>query len=192
MNDQINIIPTINQNASNAVLEASKGKNVKVPPNVMMMVFLLLLEAENISSHSAAIQAKDLENNAFAQQRLNAEAEKVQWNEIPKEGKVYRTVRMTHWGPGGTYWTFKRVSVPGAYVNATAVAEAEMKNQELMSMREKISNELIVLQQNSKVDTVTVNDQIQLTIMTIRKGSYILQILDSLTFKMLLRSPPRF
>ncbi len=180
------------------------GPNLPKGIDAMALAFLLLLEAASSSAKSAIIRSKQLSGNAKAQQRLDNEAAQLQWNYMPKPQIHNHTRRIatpsgkyTRWN--GKFWTakfwehgmhyhYKKIRRP-TIANQGQIDQAETKNQQVAEQRETISDKLKVLQQLAQVGETGVNSQVQDSLQSMQEGSNLMQILESLTFKALIRRP---
>lgn len=183
--------------------------------DILAITFMLLMEASTISSHTAQIHAKQLEQNALSQQRLNAQEQHDHFSEIPSKiidhhTQVYHTqhssCRHQRQRPTGTGWwwswnrfqggdwrrrwvTTRRVS-HNTCPNQGAIDQANARNQEISADRMRLADQLSILQQGANIGEAQVNTISNEAMQTAQEGSNLLQILQSLTFKALLRSPP--
>lgn len=192
----------INQCIKNLEAPASSQAGEKQPPqpslDPLFIAYYLLMEATNVSSQAAIIHSKVLNRNALAQERLNNQAAQLQWYHLPKivEHKHHKTIKHTHWT--GSFWshsgfeytTYQKINWTTS-PNATAVQEAQTKNQEVAAKRQILSEKLSVLQQLAQVGESGVDTITDEAMQTMQASSYILQVLETLTFKALLRQPPQ-
>lgn len=197
---QINIIdPKLEKLQKKSPTPPAAGPGQQgIGPNLMEVIFALLVEEANITAANSEIRAKGLQKNALSQQRLEKEAEELQWNYIPKEQVRHRTVvyhtkkwRWTWWGKFHRPCWYRRTKVvKQTYVaNQGAIDAAQSKNQKVAALRQEISEQLSVDQQEAQVKETNLNSQLDIVTQILQESSQLMDILKSLTFKALLRKP---
>lgn len=162
----------------------------------LILAFFLLLEASNTSTQSAIIHAKQLNQNAISQQRLNAKAATLRWYSLPikKENrhsfKSWHGHWTWHWEKHHTfhYWTYKNV-VWYTSPNGAIVDEMQTKNEAIAAERQLLADRLTVMQQQAQVGETGVNTINDEAMQTMQEGGNLIQILQSLTYHALLRHP---
>ncbi len=175
----------------------------------LLLAFYYLLEASNTSDRSAMIHAKQLNQNAQSQQKLNAQLSALRRDSVPSlQSKHYTDYHWHHYHPG---WSFTKLSQPHTnphyriylpweylacttrvtHPNQNAVDQAQAVNQELSVQRQMLSDKMTVLQQNAQVKESQVNSISDEAMQTSQEGSHLIQILQSLTFQALLRHAPQ-
>jgi len=178
-----------------------EGKSKKHPggPNALMLAFIYLIEIANMHSDSALLKAKQLKANALSQQRLNREAEQLKFHEIPRGNH-----HSMWWKQGSLTWlerwenkgkSFKRFSKWYEKITwTTGVNERQVKidiseNQETAALRQNIESQLTVLQQHARISQDRIKNVCNEAVQTMQEGSSLMQVLQSLTFKALMRQP---
>lgn len=183
--------------------------------DILAIAFMLLMEASSISTDTAQIHAKQLQQNALSQQRLNAQEQEDHFEAVPSKIIDHHTVtfhtqhtscRHQRTKPPGTGWwwswnrfqggnwrrrweTTRRVS-HNTCPNQGAIDQVNARNQEISSDRMKLADQLSILQQGAEIGESQVNTITNEAMQTAQEGVNLLQILQSLTFKALLRNPP--
>lgn len=188
------------------VVPSSGPEEKKGQVDVMLLAFMLLLEAASVNSHGAILHAKQLQANASAQQRLNNEEAHYKWHSIPEEQvKQWTTKRNT---PNGKYtrttyfkpgWDAPTMKHHYRYtkdhhkkiLNQGAIDEAQVANEQTAKDRATIQDKLKVLQQEAQGQEGSVNSQVNESMQDIQESSNLMDILQSLTFQALLRKPTR-
>lgn len=160
----------------------------------MIIAYLALLDTENISTQSTMVKAKELASNAAKQEQLNREAAQLKWSEIPKEQVNWHEKTIAYWTTSWNimsgFFHHKKVWYP-TYPNQNAIAQAEMNNQLEMTLRQQYSNSMTVLEQSAKVQTSEISTQADEGIQALKELTNIMLILQSLTFKALMRHEPQ-
>lgn len=190
----------------------AEGSGSQLPGNgvdPIVLAFFLLLDAATTSSNSAVIKSKQLKSNAIAQQRLDNEDARMHWYYIPKEKvKVvtyrfdvpnlpgmkakYSTWDWKFWKGSfwdhGVHYGYQKQRITKVE-NQVEIDQAQARNQQAALQRQKLADKMRLLQQYAAVEEGGVNLQIDESINFIQEGSNLMQVLESLTFKALLRKP---
>ncbi|MCH9627031.1 MAG: hypothetical protein S4CHLAM2_06650 [Chlamydiales bacterium] len=160
--------------------------------NVIALAYYYLIESATTSSESALVDAKQLRANGQAQQKLNSQEAGLKWNYVPKlQEDHHKTVYdHLHWNGNTLYlkrYTHKWTTVK----NQGEVTNAEAKNQRVVAERQFLTQKMSVLQQSAKTAETHVNSVAGESTQTLQEGQKMMQMLESLTFKALIRRPAR-
>ena len=176
--------PVQSQGASGA----DQGGPLPGSVDPLVLAFFMLLEASNTSDKSAMLHAKQLNQNAQDQQKLNAQLGAIERDSVPSLQTKHHTTYICHYYFFFWYFTKKTwVTHP----NQDAVDQAQAVNQQLSVQRQMLSDKMTVLQQNAQVKESQVNSISDEAMQTAQEGSSLLQTLQSLTFQALLRHAPQ-
>ncbi len=191
MSNQAIMIQESQENTS--TLSADKSKQVAFDArgtaqngvSPLQLAFMMLVKAANINTQTAAARAKDLQQNAIEQKRLNEEDEKLQLGNVKEVEKhvVYYTVS---YGVNGTVFDNRHTRTE---VNKNAMRKEEEKNREVMAKRQIVGEKLQVLEQGASIEMQRANMSVSESMQAMKEGSKILTDLKSLTFLALLRKP---
>ena len=154
----------------------------------LLLAFYYLLEASNTSDKTAMIHAKQLNQNAQSQQKLNAELSQLQRDSVPHLNTKHHTTYICHYY--FLFWWFTKKTWV-THSNQVAVDQAQAANQELSVQRQMLSDKMVTLEQDAKIVVSKVNSITDEAMQTEQEGSGLLQALQSLTFKALLRHAPQ-
>lgn len=177
-----------------------KGKEHSKNANFTMAVLVyLLIQAAMTSTEGTLARAKQLNANGLAQEALNREEEKIQWDRVPKLKTNVHTKTIWHWHwtarfwrHGGFHYRTKQVVKWKTHPNQGAVEAAEEKNQQHEAERQMLTQEQMVLQQMSEVQSGHINSLADESVQTMQLSQGILKMVRSLTFKALMRQEPQF
>jgi len=166
-----------------------KGNGV----DVMALAYYYLIESATTASETALIQAKQLKANGLAQEQLNKEAAQLQWYYVPDIQVTHHStiVKHTHWTwkfwkNGFHYTTYQRITWT-TQKNQATVANDQAKNQQVSAERDYLTQKMSVLQQIASVNETNVNTISDESSQTMQESSQIMDIIQSLTFKALIR-----
>jgi hypothetical protein len=153
----------------------------------LVLAFYYLLEASNISSQSAVIHSKMLNQDALAQEQLNEEMGQAQSNKIPDLKFKYSfdhhcVLSWRFWRHGGFFF-YDKVTKRKVFLNRSVVNLDKAFNQELSVHREMLSDQMAVEQQKNKIDITGVNNIAGEAMQAAQEGSSLLNALRDLTFK---------
>jgi hypothetical protein len=157
----------------------------------LVLAFFFLLEASNTSDQSALLHAKQLGQNAAAQQKLNAEIEGLQRDTVPTLQNKYRTTYICHYYFFFWWFTKETTHTVIGHPNQQAVSQAQMDNQEMSVQRQMLTAKIADLQQNAQVTESEVNSITDEAMQTTQEGTGLLQMLQNLTYQALLRHAPQ-
>ena len=157
----------------------------------LVLAFFYLLEASNTSDQSALLHAKQLGQNAAAQQKLNAEIENLKRDTVPALQNKYRTTYIWHYYFIFWYLTKETTHTIIGHPNQQAVNQAQMDNQETSVQRQMLTDKMAVLQQNAQVKESQINSITDEAMQTAQEGTGLLQMLQNLTYQALLRHAPQ-
>ena len=205
MNSSIQIVendPTAQERAKQAAAQ-TENQGSDSPFNKgcdpLVLAFFFLLDASTVSSESAMIRAKQLNQNALTQQRLNNKAAELQWYNVPKEQVNHHAATVlaqTHWtwefwlhSGQFEYTTFKNIPAWDSYPNGSIVNNIQTKNRQVAAQRDLFANKLTLMQQQAGIAAGGINSISGEAMQSMQEGGNLLQILQSLTFQALLRHP---
>lgn len=176
----------------------------------IVLAFFYLLEAANTSAQTASIHAKEMSQNAQAQQQLNREAASLKWFSLPKpeynnhtawtnhKTRVHKTIHgwTANWGRTftwrGTITTWVTVKHTWKTIqNSGDIQNAQSNNQQIAADRQILSQRIAGLQNTAHIKETNINTTIDTSMQDIQEGQNLLQILEALTFKALMRQPPQ-
>ncbi|MEZ5314868.1 MAG: DUF720 domain-containing protein [Chlamydiales bacterium] len=180
--------------------EDLKDKNA-FQENVIALAYYYLVEAAMTSSESALIQAKQTKANGIAQKELNKEAAALPWYYVPdlKEDQhvEYVPVDRNFWDSWWKVWdthihvrSWNKVTWV-THQNQLTVSNGQAKNQQVMAERQFLTQKMGVLQQSAYINETHINSINNESMQILQESSQINRILQSLTFKALLRQPSR-
>lgn len=185
--------------ASGAQPSVATALNGGIDP--LALAVYLLMEVSNTTAQCAIINTKALQQNALAQQDLDDQAAKMQWSGVPKLQTVHhphQTQANTHWtwkfwehSGMFCYVTFKHIKSFDTHPNEGLVDQAAAKNQQISADRSTITEQLNVMQQRAQTGETNVNSFTDESMQAIQEESNLVSILQTLTFKALLRQPPQ-
>lgn len=185
--------------ASGAQPSVATALNGGVDP--LALAVYLLMEVSNTTAQCAMIHTKGLQQNALAQQDLDDQAAKMQWNGLPQlqiNHHQHQTIAKTHWtwkfwqhSGMFLYVTFQKIASFDTHPNEGLVDQAEAKNQQISGDRTAITQQLNVLQQRAQTGETNVSSFTDESMQAIQEESNLISILQTLTFKALLRQPPQ-
>ena len=172
---------------------ASKGSSSQNNVDPLLLAFYYLLQASNLSSDSALIHAKQINQNALSQEKLNARLGELQNYSVPTLQKNHHTTHISHWT-----WKFWKhgfhyhiTKTWTTVANQGAVDQSQAKNQEISAQRQMLTDQMTLLQQTAQVSEANVNSIGNEAMQSIQEGTNLLQILQSLTYQALLRQAPQ-
>lgn len=192
------IINPVSQKNLEAPQPASGDEQKKASEfNVLALAYYYVVQMATTSTESAVVKAKQLNAIGKSEQALNREAAGLKWNYVPKEDCTKHKERIPHyhwtWDMHNevryTTYTTKWLTT---HANAGQVSAAEEANQQVTADRTAFTQKLNVLQQIASVEEGHVNSIADESSQDMQQGSMILQIVQSLTFKALLRPPAQF
>lgn len=192
------VINPVNEKDLEALQPTSGKEQEKASDfNVLALAYYYVVQMATTSSETAVAKAKQLNAIGKSEQQLNREAAALKWNYVPKEDCTKHNERIPHyhwtWDMHNevryTTYTTKWITT---HANAGQVSAAEEANQRVSADRAFFTQKLNVLQQIASVEEGHVNSIADESTQDMQQGSMILQIIQSLTFKALLRPPTRF
>ena len=154
----------------------------------LLLAFYYLLEASNTTDNTAMIHAKQLNQNAQSQQKLNADLSQLQRESVPHLQTKHHTTYICHYY-FFFWWFTKKTWV--THPNQVAVDQAQAVNQELSVQRQMLSDKMATLEQDAKIVVGSVNSDTDEAQMTAQQGSQVLEALKTLTFNALMRHAPQ-
>ncbi len=161
--------------------------------NIFTWVYCLLVDSIQTQCDGIKIKAKQLAVNGYDQQRMIDRLNQIKWTNVPTVQKNHHTQRVTHRhkfvNPNGEVtffdtYTFKRWTTIG---NQSAIDKANITNSQRNKMRQDVEGGLSVLQQNAEMDEAKVNTDVNQSLTTTQETSSLLDMLKSLTNKILIR-----
>jgi hypothetical protein len=161
----------------------------------LLLAFYYLLQASNIANASAVAHAKQMNQNAEAQQSLNNQLAAFHNTNIPQ---LQKKSSWTDWKQHWT-WSFWNHSWMFVYftrdkivvtLNGEQVNQAQYQNQEIAAQRQIICNQMNGLEQQSEVSETHVSNIANQAMEGMQIEGDVLQMLKSLTYKVLMRQPP--
>lgn len=177
----------------------NNNQNKESTVDIAALVYMYLLDAVTINSHNAVVRAKQLQQNALSQEKMNASAAQLQWYNVPTADIVHQSFYITHhhtdftmkngYPVQKTWVTRQLIGTHTSFKNQVEVQQAEAKNQQVSLIRETITDRLVVLQQSAQIGESNVNSQSDKAMQAMQEGSQILDILKSLAFQAMMRPP---
>jgi hypothetical protein len=169
-----------------------------ISANAIAVVIYYMEDAASISAQGAMVRAKQLNQNGVAQQQLNDRAAKLQLFDVPqlqvdhhKQMKQNEHTKMLGRGARMIYYTYKTIAEWDTNPNIGAVNNAEAQNQQVAGERQIISDRLSVLQQDAQTAATNINSLSDESMQSTQAATNLIQVLQDLTFKALLRKPPQ-
>lgn len=157
----------------------------------LFLAYYYLVEATNTSAHGAVIHAKQLEQNALSQQRLDDQAANLKWAYVPKEIIHKHQIKEWKWTPKKGGYFYVKIISNNTYPNIGQVEAAQAYNQQVVAERATISDKLAVMQQLSHVGATQVNSLSDESTQTMQSASHLLDLAMQLTYCALMRQPPQ-
>ncbi len=189
----------VEHHAAVAATSATPSGGQKAPSqggvDPLIIAYLCFLEAANTSSRTAQIHAKQLDQNARDQQKLNKRLADLKLESIPHAqiDKHYHYVPHHHTTmlPGKSfpcrYTTYTKSVWFQTTANRGAIQQANAVNMQISAQRQVICDQLNMSQQAAQIGEANVNSITDEGLQTIQQGSQLLGILENMTFSALLR-----
>lgn len=195
MTNNLSFISTVNAPAPAS--QEKQAPNKKGSVDALLLAYFCLVDAATTSSESAEIRAKEMQGNAKAQQILNQEQANLHFNSIPAVQRTYHTTKVhvtnVYWTQGGGFFETQHTYTKriAHTINNAQIMNAQAANTRIAAERQGLSDQMTVLQQGAQISATGINTVEDEAMQSIQEGSNLMQILESLTFKALLRSPPQ-
>lgn len=148
-------------NASLSSVTPEKTQDVPPPPvNYIMLVILEIAQSLVVETQTAQINAKILQVNTQDQEKLNSEAEGMNFIVFTKN-MMYTTQKVKHTKRYNTTWsvnvkkvvyyTFKRVAKP------SGLQSVQDKNMQIQKERDNVTNQILLLRQTAQTQQAGLN-----------------------------------
>lgn len=181
----------------------SKGEKDQRPNSdsidPLLLAYMYIFESVQTGRETAQIQAKSLENNVEAQNKMIRE-EATKNFYVLRNSQLYNKVTKTRvqhktWDPGcpGTHWipphwnywytthAIQTRWVGKKDVDPDVLAKLEENNQQISATRGIIESQITVLRQDAQIKETNLNSSIDEDQQAIQEGASLMQMLVSLT-----------
>lgn len=195
------MVDPINSNPQDSQVSGAhlpKDKNPEQSLDPILLAYFCLVNATNTASRTAVIKSKELQQSGNAQLALNKELANIGWYQVP----TVRKTKVTKGMVSTWKWTLPLVgNHPIRYkaykkvytmvvANGTVRTAAQMKNQQADAERTHIIQNLNMLQQGAQIDETKVSTITNEAVQTMQQASGLVDMLQMLTFKVLMRQQP--
>jgi hypothetical protein len=180
------------------VFLATQAKNDNNSLSIALLCYCFI-DAQMTLSKAAIVHAKNLSQNADAQNSLNEQAKELKWYNIfdiqPDHHKI--TTKTAHTDPFGSqgndyvYYTYKVQWV--TTINAQAQEElqnAQAKNQSVVTQRAIITDKINLLEQEASVEEDNTNALVDECTKIQEANTSVMKDIQNLTYLALIRDPP--
>lgn len=167
-------------------LDKSSQSNIS-PTDTLLLVIMSIMDAVNIGQERANLQAKQLCVNANAQMSLNNQAQGIAIVAITEnEAYQIKTVKIKHsnqtMGDRGfvnhhVWYTTQKQKI----AQPNAVEQIQTQNQKNESLRDGISNQVLLLRQIAQVGESQINSTMDTDQQSVSMAAGILQLLITIT-----------
>lgn len=183
-----------------------KQKKDHPPVDALLLAYMFIFESVQINHQSAAVQAKQIESNASAQNKVIRDEENVNFAHFEKGQRDEKIVIITANGGrevidaaqigSAAFNKILRAIERGTYhgkalphskifttftVKTGAMQQLQLKNQEISAVRSVMENKITVLRQSAQVGETNLNSAIDDDEQALQEGGSLMQMLNSLT-----------
>lgn len=157
-----------------APLKPADKKNPNNQESALLFAYMEILQSVNLNHETASIQAKELQNNAQAQENIIAQEGNFAFLTLPQSQLFTTKVELSSTGAA------QNVQIPKT-VSASVLQNFQEKNQVVSSVRTVFEDQLTVMRQNAQISETNLNTVMNEDQQSVQEGSSLMQMLVSLT-----------